>query len=150
MTIGEETEMGAPVIVPDASVILKWAFPSPDEEDRDKAMNILFAWLSRKIEIILPKLWVFEVGNILGLKYSQSAQEIIEIFIGYGFTEQETTSALCRETLDLMKKYHVTFYDAVYHAVAILNKGTLITTDKAYYRKGARVGYAVMLGDISF
>ena len=48
-----------------------------------------------------------------------------------------------------MKQYRVTFYDAVYHAVALLKKGTMITTDKAYYRKAAKTGNVVMLEDFS-
>ncbi len=137
------------MIVPDASVILKWAFRSPDEEDRDKALNILNLWLAGKVEMILPKLWAFEVSNVLGLKNPQFAQEIMEIFIGYRFPEQELTVELSREAFKLMKQYRVTFYDAVYHAVALLKKGTMITTDKAYYRKAAKTGNVVMLEDFS-
>jgi predicted nucleic acid-binding protein len=74
----------------------------------------------------------------------------MEIFIGYRFTEHETTMELCRETFKLMKQYRgVTFYDAVYHSVALLKKGTLITTDRKYYRKAAKAGNVVMLEDFS-
>jgi hypothetical protein len=44
------------IVVPDASVLLKWAFDSSDEIDRDNALNLLNAWLDRRVEIILPKL----------------------------------------------------------------------------------------------
>lgn len=141
--------MAMPIIVPDASVILKWAFHSPDEQSRDKALDILNFWLAGKGEMILPKLWAFEVSNVLGLKNPQFAQEIMEIFIGYRFPEYETTSELCRETFKLMKQYRVTFYDAVYHTVALLKKGTMITTDRAYYRKAVKAGNLVMLEDFS-
>jgi hypothetical protein len=40
--------MATPIIVPDASVILKWAFHSPDEQSRDKALDILNFWLAGK------------------------------------------------------------------------------------------------------
>ena len=141
--------MGLPVLVPDASVILKWAFQSPDEQDRDKALDLLDLWLSEKGEIILPKLWAFEVGNVLGLKNPRSAQEIMEILVDYRFPEHETSVELCRETFKLMKQYRVTFYDGVYHAVALLNKGTLITTDKAYYHKAVKAGHVTMLENFS-
>ena len=141
--------MGVPIIIPDASVILKWVFRSPDEQDRDKALDLLNFWLTGKGEIVLPKLWAFEVGNVLSLKNPQLAQEVMEILIGYRFSEHETTSELCRETLKIAKQYRVTFYDSVYHAVALLRKGTLVTTDKAYYRKAGQAGHVVMLEDFS-
>ena len=75
--------MGVPIIIPDASVILKWAFHSPEEQDLDKAMDILNLWLEGKVEMILPKLWAFEVGNVLALKNPQYAQEIMKVFIEY-------------------------------------------------------------------
>jgi predicted nucleic acid-binding protein len=139
--------MEIPVIIPDASVILKWAFHSPEEQYLDKALDILNLYREGKVEIILPKLWPFEVGNVLALKNPQYAQEIMEIFIGYRFPEYETTAELCRETFKLIRQYRVTFYDAVYHGVAFLKKGIMITMDKAYYRKAAKAGNVVMLED---
>ena len=50
------------------------------------------------------------------------------------------------EAFALMKKYRVTFYDAAYHAVAIIRNGTLITADDAYYRKTSKVGHVQTLG----
>ena len=43
----------------------------------------------------------------------------------------------------------VGLHDAVYHLVALLKKGTLITTDRKYYRKAAQAGNVVMLEDFS-
>lgn len=141
--------MALPVLVPDASVILKWAFHSPEEQGRDKAMDILHFWLSGKGEMILPKLWAFEVSNVLGIKNPQFAQNLMEILIGYRFPEHETTPELCSEAIKLMNRYRVTFYDAVYHTVALLKKGTMITADKIYFRKAAKAGNVVMLEDFS-
>ncbi len=123
------------IVVPDASVLLKWAFTSPDESDRDNALAFLNMWKDGVVEIILPKLWSFEVGNVLMLKKPELAPEIMDIFIGYDFVEYDMTSELSRETFKLMRKYKVTFYDAVYHAVAILKKGLLLTADESYRKK---------------
>ena len=123
------------VIVPDASVLLKLAFNSPDEGDKDNALAFLNAWLDGKVEILLPKLWSYEVGNVLMIKTPEMAYDLMEIFLGYHFNELDMTLDLCKETFNLMNKYHVTFYDAVYHAVAIMQKGTLLTADEAYSKK---------------
>jgi len=138
------------IIVPDASVLLKWAFRSPDESDKDNAIALLNAWLDGKVDIILPKLWSFEVGNVLMLKNIDIAIEIMEIFMGYNFMEYDMTIELCKETFKLMQKYKVTFYDAVYHAVAILQKGILLTADESYWKKVRDAKHIVRLKDWNF
>lgn len=135
------------IIVPDASVLLKWAFDSPDEGDRDNALNFLEAWLEERVEIILPKLWFFEVSNVIMLKKPELSMELMEIFIGYNLSEYETTLELCEETFKLMRRYGVTFYDAVYHAVAMLKKGVLLTADDAYSKKVSGMPNIVRLKD---
>jgi len=135
------------IIVPDASVLLKWAFHSIEERDRDCAIVLLHEWIDGKVEIILPKLWSFEVGNVLMLKKPDIAPEIMEIFIGYSFMESDMSIELCKETFKLMQKYHVTFYDAVYHALAILHKGILLTADESYCKKVRDAKHVVRLKD---
>jgi predicted nucleic acid-binding protein len=125
----------AETVVPDASVLLKWAFQSPDEPDTDRAMSFLRTWMDGRVEIVLPKLWSFEVGNVLMMKSPDLAPKLMEIFIGYRFREIDTTVEVCRETFRLMKKYRVTFFDAVYHAVAGITTGILLTADESYWRK---------------
>lgn len=135
------------IIVPDASVLLKWAFDSPDESERDKAISFLNAWIEGKVKIVLPKLWSFEVGNVLMIKTPELAYEIMEIFLGYDFTESDMSPELCNETFKLMQQFNVTFYDAVYHAVAILQKGKLLTADESYYKKVRDVKHIMRLTD---
>jgi predicted nucleic acid-binding protein len=135
------------IVVPDASVLLKWAFNSPDETDRDKALKLLYTWLDGRVEIVLPRLWIFEVSNVLMLKNPAQSLEIMNIFIGYNFMECETTLELCRETFKLMERYDVTFYDAVYHAVAMLKDGILLTADEVYCKKVSGMTNVVGLAD---
>jgi predicted nucleic acid-binding protein len=138
------------IIVPDASVLLKWAFHSPDEHDRDSAIALLHAWIAGKVDIVLPKLWSFEVGNVLMMKKPDTAPEIMEIFIGYDFVESDMSIELCKETFKLMQKYHVTFYDAAYHALAVLSKGILLTADEYYCKKVRDAKHVVRLKDWNF
>jgi len=42
----------------------------------------------------------------------------------------------------------VTFYDAVYHAIALERKGTLVTADAAYLKKAGKYGHAVLLAEL--
>ena len=135
------------IIIPDASVLLKWAFHAPDESDRDNSLMLLHSWLDNKVDIFLPKLWSFEVGNVLMLKTPDEASDIMEIFIGYNFMETEMSLELCKETFALMRKYRVTFYDAVYHALAVLSKGILLTADESYCKKIRDNRHVVRLKD---
>ncbi len=135
------------LVVPDASVILKWGFRAPEESDRDKAGRLLDAWLDGKVEFLLPRLWAFEVGNVLALKNPANAAALMDVFIGYGMSEADTSPELCRATLALMKSYRVTFYGAVYHAVALLNDGLFVTADEAYHRRAGEKGNVALLRD---
>lgn len=135
------------IIVPDASVVLKWAFDTPDEIDTDKAVSFLNAWIDGKCEIVLPKLWSYEVGNVLMMKMPEQAHEVMEIFLGYDFTEYDMSLELCKETFKLMQRFSVTFYDAVYHAVAFLQKGKLLTADESYCKKVRDTKYVLSLRD---
>jgi len=91
------------------------------------------AWLSDQCTIVLPSLWIFEAGNILGLKQSNLSVSLMRILIGYGF-EEASPEGFYEKAFELMKTFKVTFYDAAYHAVAIRRSGTMITADEAYYK----------------
>jgi len=141
------TPRGAAVVVPDASVILKWVDRIPGEKDRERADALLDAALAGLIEIVVPRLWAFEVGNVLGRADPSSAARTMSELAGYRFEEAEMTPELFRAAFGLMKDFRVTFYDAAYHAVALLRKGVFVTADEAYCRKTAGRGNVVPLRD---
>lgn len=137
-----------PTVVPDTSVLLKWVIESEDEEDRDRALELRETWLSGRCMIVLPSLWFFEVGNILGMKQPALAPQLMQILIDYRF-EEEAPGAIHEKAFELMKKFKVTFYDAAYHAVAINRSGTMLTADDAYFRKTLRAGHVEVLANFS-
>jgi len=140
--------MARTVIVPDTSVLLKWVLQSEDEEDRDRALELREAWLADKCAIVLPSLWFFEVGNVLGMKQPNLAEPLMKILIGYAF-EEEPAANIYAKAFELMKSFKVTFYDAAYHATAIRHAGTMITADNTYYRKTSRLGRVEFLSNWS-
>ena len=135
------------VVVPDASVLLKWGLNPSGEDDQEQAALLQNEWLDGRIALLLPRIWAFEVGNVLARKKPAHAEKLMEIFLGYRLPEEETTPELCRVTFRLMKACQVTFYDAVYHAVALLRKGVLVTADEGYFRKAGSKGRVVLLRD---
>jgi hypothetical protein len=50
--------MPAPLVVPDASVLLKWVLPSEDEADADKALLLRAAIRDEAVHALLPALWL--------------------------------------------------------------------------------------------
>lgn len=133
------------VVVPDASIILKWVL-GKNEEGQDKAKELLQEWVVGEHDFILPSLWSFEVGNILGLKRPDDAEKLMELLIEYKFKEHQMTKELAVESFELMNNYKgITFYDAVYHAVALENNGVLVTADKSYFKKVKETGKIILI-----
>lgn len=133
--------------IPDASVILKWVFDTPEESDRDIALALLNKWVAGECEFVLPALWLYEVGNIIGRNTPDKAADLMTLLIEYRITEAPVTPAIAERTLTIMSDCRVTFYDAVYHAIALERRGTLVTTDAAYLKKAGTLGKAVLLSD---
>lgn len=75
------------IIVPDASVILKWVLEKSSEPDQVQARWLQEAILTDQVEIRLPTLWRFEVGNVLGLKLPTLATELLSMLLAYDFEE---------------------------------------------------------------
>lgn len=138
--------MSGAVLVPDASVLLKWILRSEDEPDRDRALALKAAWLEDACELVVPSLWVFEVGNVLGLKHPDTAGALLRAMLDLGLRE-EAPHGYADVIVGLMRTHKVTFYDAAYHALAIRHRGTMLTADRAYVKKAARAGHVKLLND---
>jgi hypothetical protein len=54
------------IIVPDASVILKWVLEKEDEPDHRQAFRLQEALVAEQVDIRLPALWRDEVGSRVG------------------------------------------------------------------------------------
>ena len=123
-----------PRLVPDASVILKWVLDADDEQDREAALEILDGWKTGALELLVPPLWLFEVGNIVCLKRPGDAELILTALRGLDLTEMQSAS-LVSETVSLAVQHGLTFYDASYLAVARLHQATLVTADLRFLRQ---------------
>jgi predicted nucleic acid-binding protein len=132
--------MPQPIVVPDASVLLKWTLESDNDEDRGQALALKEAWLSGACRIVVPSLWVYEVGNILAIKEPRFAATLLRAVIDLEMEERKPDVYL-GDIYSLTGKYKVTFYDAAYHGLAINSGGTFLTADAAYVRKAQRAGH---------
>lgn len=131
----------------DASVVLKWFFL--DERDTQQAIALRDRFIEGKIELEVPAHAYSEVANTLLAKTSSNnALDFFATFRGMNLMEHALTLGTVSISSLLMKRYKgISFYDAVYHALALTQGGTFITADEIYYKKTKKEGSIVLLKD---
>ncbi|MGQ0666951.1 MAG: type II toxin-antitoxin system VapC family toxin [Nitrospiraceae bacterium] len=136
------------MIVPDASVILKWVLEREQEADLAQALLLQETFVAEQIEIRLPSLWRYEVGNVLGLKKPAMAKELMSALLAYDFDESPLRTEYCLAVLEHMEDIKgVTFYDAAYHVLALRLRGLYLTADAAYVKRAKRKGHVGLLAE---
>ena len=136
------------IVVPDASVILKWVLEVEKEPDHEQAIRLQQALLKETIEIRLPTLWRYEVGNVLGLKQPRMAMDLMSALLAYEFDEVPLRTDYGLAVLEHMHDIKgVTFYDSAYHVLALRSKGLYVTADRAYVRLAKRKGHVSLLSE---
>lgn len=135
------------LIVPDASVILKWVLPGPEERDLAAAIGVRDAAARGEILVKVPSLWFYEAGNTLARRFPGQAKEILEALIEFGMEESVPDRAWLDQVLSLTQRYSVTFYDAAYHALALVENGLFVTADIKYVHKAGQASAVISLQD---
>src|SRR5918992_2638543 len=135
------------LVVPDVSVLLKWALPEEGEPWVGEALRLRDDFETGRADLLVPSLWYYEAGNVLALHYAESAADRLAVLVGLRLSVAEPNEMWRVKTLDLTKMHGVTFYDASYHALAILHNGVFVTSDEKYLRKASAAGYILHLKD---
>ena len=139
--------MPAPLVVPDASVLLKWVLPSDDEPDADKALLLRAAIQDEAVHVLLPGLWLFEVGNTIARRFPTHASAWLSALMKFGLEEASPSQPWLAKTLELTRRYEVSFYDAAYHALALIHKGLFVTADSRYVNRVTEPGSVIALSE---
>jgi predicted nucleic acid-binding protein len=139
--------MALPIVVPDASVILKWVLPSADEPDAAQAQLLRTAIAEERIHVLVPSLWIYEVGNTVSRKFPMQATAWLAALAKFGLQDAPRSEKWLLNALGLVGRFGCTFYGAAYHAVALSNNGVFVTADSRYVRLAAAAGAVVALGD---
>ena len=137
--------MATLVVVPDASVILKWVLPPATEHDVRHALALRDAIATASVRALVPTLWIYEVGNLLARERPGEASRLLDVLIRFGLDDAPPSPAWLGCVLNLTKRYGVTFYDAAYHAHAIVERGVLVTADERYVDRARPAGFMVRL-----
>lgn len=139
--------MPAPLIVPDASVILKWVLPSDDEPNADQALLLRDAIANDTVRALVPSLWLYEVGNTVARRFPDYAKPWLAALQKYDLYEYPLSERWLGTVLNLTRRYEITFYDAAYHAIAINESGTFVTADERYVTRVSEAGAICLLQD---
>jgi predicted nucleic acid-binding protein len=137
--------MNGRLVIPDASVLLKWVLPGPKEIDSECALRLRESAVIGKVQLIVPSLWFYEVGNTITRQFPKQARELLDLFHAFDLEERSWNSQWLEKCLSLTQTYKVTFYDAAYHSLAIICDGVFVTADEQYVRKTNRAGSVVAL-----
>jgi len=119
----------------DASVIVKWF---TREEKREEALRYREMFINDKIEIVVPDLILYEIGNALRYNPSFNDEDVrlaVRSLIDLGINIIIPTTEILDMAINLAFKYDTTLYDSVYLALAEILNDTLVTADKNLYDK---------------
>jgi|SRR5579872_3410497 len=137
--------MSVPLVVPHASVLLKWVLPSDDEPNADRALLLRTAILEETVRALVPALWLYEVGNTVARRFPAQATVWLSALMKFGIEEAPLSNPWLAKTLELSNRYEVSFYDAAYHAVALVHGGLFVTTDARYASRVTESGSVMTL-----
>ena len=128
------------IVTPDASVLLKWVLPGDREQDTDAALALRDEAAAGTLDLVVPQLWIYEVGNTLARRFPDVVGELLASLVDFGLTEAKLDSRWRTRAVSLSLTYGVAFYDAAYHAVALGLGGVFVTADERYVRRASEVG----------
>ena len=122
------------IIVPDASVVLKWLLPTEDEPYFEAALALRQQIETSAVDHFLaPALLFFEVGNTLGRLVPDHAGLLLNSCFDL-IRQYPVPGDYLDTALSLTRRYPVQFYDATYHALALSVGGEMVTADQRYLK----------------
>lgn len=126
-------------IVLDSSVFIKLFVK---ENDSAKAFNLVTKTISEERPILVPELFNYEIFSVYCANKELDLKEIYTWFkickpymIKSPLTQELIAEAINITKHGTTKSGYPSFYDCVYHAIAIQEKCTFITADEKHFDK---------------
>ncbi len=138
--------------VVDSSIVFKWYRQPGDEEFVPQAVSLLERHLHGDLEIHVPDLLFYELGNILRFEetlVSKDALTILRETFALALQIHPVDLLLAEETFRLTREHDITFYDASFVALSHLLDASFITADKKLFAKVKTLPTAIFLGSLS-
>ena len=99
------------------------------------------------MDALLPALWLYEAGNTIARRFPMHASSWLSALIKFGLQEASPSRLWVLKALELTQRYEVSFYDAAYHALALIRKGVFITANSRYVNRVGEAGSVVALSE---
>jgi predicted nucleic acid-binding protein len=128
-------------IVVDTSVLIKW-FKSHGEDLLPEAKQLLEQIERHGVEVHVPALLLYEVGNILLLKTSLrvgALDEAIERLEELPFVVAPPATPLLRRAARLGRELGLAFYDASFLALAVELRCPCVTADWHFFERARKL-----------
>ncbi|MBI4237201.1 MAG: type II toxin-antitoxin system VapC family toxin [Deltaproteobacteria bacterium] len=140
-----------PLIVLDASVVLTLLLNEPAAAD---VAALLHLFVRGRITCLVPALLSYEIANALQQKSVSRSDGVIATtlyaqWMAFRIPQrdpQPQETAMAFRILGTTRRQ--TYYDAVYHAMAIVQQGTLLTADRRYARAASTHGHLLTLDTV--
>jgi len=124
------------------------------EPDRQEAIELITELSQKNIQVLVPSLFLYEILSIATTSsFSiQDAYELIRQYQLANFEIIELDQQAILKAIEICEQGHKksgfpSFYDASYHALAIINECQFITADKRHIVKAKQFGYITLLSD---
>lgn len=140
-------------IVVDTSVLIKWV-KTKDEKLVNEARRLLADIERRSLEVHVPALLLYEVGNILLLKTDLDAaglNDALSNIEALPFTVAPPATPLLKRAARLGREFRLTFYDASFLALAVELDCLFVTADRPLFdrtRSLPRVRHLAKIGSV--
>ena len=107
-------------LVLDASVAIKWFI----KEDGDaRAKRLLKSFKSGSLEVYVPQIFFFEIGNIVSLHTEipiDSTSRFLESLFSLGLKTENVTEEYLKDVIKASRQNRISAYDASYVTLARL------------------------------
>jgi len=119
----------------DASVAAKWVLPATGETLTQEALALLKNYAAGQLRFLVPDLFWAELANVLwkavrlGRLPAASAETVLRALRDRKFPTV-SSHALLEEAFAIATAYDRTVYDALYVALAVTSKSSLVTADE--------------------
>jgi predicted nucleic acid-binding protein len=120
----------------DTSVAVKW-FIADDEPKRKEALSVLEGVCAEPHRFAVPELFFNEMLAVFCRLLNQPSEikEYVHILEQLGWERIGNGSQLLEKAAELAKEFHLSGYDAIFAASALLVDGIWLTADEVAARK---------------
>lgn len=133
----------------DASVALKWFFADRGDEPLvAPAIALLQRFHTGEDRFLCPPHFIAEMAAVLAREAPETANDSVNDLLTMTW-ETMADEAVYRRAIALAKTLEHHLFDTLYHAVALVHGGTLVTADAKYFKKAGTSGAIVLLEDVA-